>query len=128
MAFKLMTEEKQYLDILKETKMLRHVGKGPVDPAPQEKPAKTSTDDAKGQGTVQSATMTPNQVPKVRDLAKYLAKEGIDFEDMTIDELSEMLSPDETEAQPERVQLTQEEVDHIIDGGVEQQIKDILKV
>ena len=123
MAFKLMQEERKYLDILKETKMLRHVGKGPVDPAPSEKEAKTSTDDAKGQGTVQAATMTPNQVPKVKDIAKYLAKEGIDINELTIDELSEMLF-----AEPEspRAELTQEEVDHVISGGVEDEIKSIL--
>lgn len=124
MPFKLMQEERNYLDILKETKMLRHVGKGPVDPAPQEKAAATSTDDTQGQGTVQAGTMTPNKIPKVRDLAHYLAKEGIDLNELTLDELSEMLSPSD---HPVRAELTQEDVDNIIDGGVEAEIQSILE-
>lgn len=124
MAFKLMQEERRYLDILKETKMLRHVGKGPVNPAPSEKEASTSTDDAQGQGTVQAGTTTPNAIPKVKDLAKQLAKEGIDFDELTLDELSEMLF---TEPEQPKVQLTQEDVDNIVSGGVEADIQSILE-
>ena len=124
MAFKLMTEEKQYLDILKETKMLRHVGKGPVDPAPKEKEAKTSTDPGTGEGTVQAATVSPNKIPTVRDLARQLAKEGVDIREITLDELYEMLTPEE---EPQKREITQEEVDYVVNGGVENEIKDILE-
>lgn len=122
--FKLMEQERKYLDILKETKMLNHVGKGPVDPAPKEKAATTSTDPATGQGTVQAATVSPNQIPKVSDLAKQLAKEGIDLNDLTLEDLAEITK--QFQVKPKRT-LTQEDVNDVINGGVENSIRRILE-
>jgi hypothetical protein len=78
MSFKLMEEEKQYLNLLRETKMLKHVGSGPVDPAPKEKETNSPVEDAKGQGTAQAATDHPNKIPPISYLKKELAKEEVD--------------------------------------------------
>lgn len=77
MAYKLLQEEKLYLDLLKETKMLQHTGSGPLDPAPKEKDTKSPVEDGTGQGTKQAATGHPNVIPPLAYLKKELAKEGI---------------------------------------------------
>ena len=77
MAYKLLQQEKMYLDLLKETKMLQHTGSGPVDPAPKEKETKNPVEDGTGQGTKQAATGHPNVIPPLAYLKKELAKEGI---------------------------------------------------
>lgn len=94
MAYNLLEKEEMYLDLLKETKMLKHVGSGPVDPAPKEKEAKSPVEDGTGEGTKQAATGHPNKIPPVSYLKKTLAKE---------------------------------DVERIINGGVEEDIKNILE-
>lgn len=77
MAFKLMEQEKKYLDILKEAEIIKHVGSGPKDPAPEEKEAKSPVEDSTGTGTKQAATGHPNEIPPVPYLKKELAKEEV---------------------------------------------------
>ena len=79
MAFKLMEQERTDVEMLKETKMLNHVGSGPVDPAPKEKETKSPVEDGKGAGTAQSSTGHPNVIPPIAYLKKELAKEGINI-------------------------------------------------
>lgn len=69
--------EKTYKDMLKETVMLKHVGSGPKDPAPEENETKSPVEDSKGEGTQQAGTKDPNKIPSVSALKKELAKEGI---------------------------------------------------
>jgi hypothetical protein len=69
--------EKTYTDMLKETVMLKHVGSGPVDPAPKEKETKSPVVDSKGEGTQQAGTKDPNKIPALSALKKELAKEGV---------------------------------------------------
>jgi hypothetical protein len=75
-----MIEEKNYLTMLKETVMLKHVGSGPVDPAPEEKEVKNPVADTKGEGTQQAGTKDPNKIPAISALKKELAKEGVTAE------------------------------------------------
>jgi hypothetical protein len=78
MSFDLMQQEKQYLNMLKEAEIIKHVGKGPVDPAPKEKEAKSPVEDGEGAGTQQAGTEYPNEIPPVKALEKELAKEEVD--------------------------------------------------
>ena len=86
--------EKTYKDMLKETVMLKHVGSGPKDPAPEEKETKSPVEDSKGVGTQQAGTKDPNKVPSISALKKELAKEGIVLNGKTpkdiIEELREL--------------------------------------
>lgn len=77
--FKLIEQEKTYLNLLKEMKMLQHTGSGPVDPAPKEKETKSPVEDGTGAGTKQSSTGHPNVIPPIAYLKKELAKEGINI-------------------------------------------------
>jgi hypothetical protein len=78
MAFKLMQQEKNYLQILKEMEMIKHVGSGPKDPAPKEKETKSPVEDGTGAGTKQASTGHPNVIPPISYLKKELAKEEVD--------------------------------------------------
>jgi len=77
MSYDLIEKEGQYLSELKETTMIKHVGSGPKDPAPEEKDAKSPVDDSKGEGTQQAGTKDPNKIPPVSKLGKELAKEDM---------------------------------------------------
>lgn len=70
-------KEKTYVQMLKETAMMTHVGSGPKDPAPKEKETKSPVTDSKGEGTQQAGTKDPNKIPALSALKKELAKEGI---------------------------------------------------
>jgi len=77
MSYDLIQKEKTYLNLLKEMKMMTHVGSGPKDPAPKEKETKSPVEDGTGTGTKQAATGHPNVIPPISYLKKELAKEGV---------------------------------------------------
>lgn len=72
------TTEKTYKEMLQET-VIKHIGSGPVSPAPKEKETKSPVEDAKGQGTEQAGTKSPNKIPPISALKKEFAKEGIEL-------------------------------------------------
>ena len=72
------TTEKTYKQMLQET-VIKHIGSGPVSPAPKEKETKSPVEDSKGQGTEQAGTKSPNTIPPLAALKKDLAKEGIEL-------------------------------------------------
>jgi len=77
--FDLLEKDKDYLDMLIETKMINHVGSGPVDPAPKEKETKSPVEDGTGQGTKQASTGHPNVIPPIEYLKKELSKESLEY-------------------------------------------------
>jgi hypothetical protein len=77
MSYDLIENEKQYLSELKETKMIHHIGSGPVDEAPKEKEVKDPEADTKGVGTQQAGTKDPGKIPSIPALKKELAKENM---------------------------------------------------
>lgn len=81
MSYDLIENELQYLSELKETTMIKHVGSGPKDPAPEEKDARDPEEDAKGVGTQQAGTKDPGKIPGHEKLGKELAKEGMSLAD-----------------------------------------------
>jgi hypothetical protein len=121
MSFKLLEEERTYLELLKETKMLKHVGSGPVDPAPKEKETKSPVEDGTGTGTKQAATGHPNKIPPIAYLKKELAKEGIQLMGSTAQELKEeiMSMPPELKAFVKRTLSEMKENDKEDENGEE---------
>ncbi len=100
MPYKLLQQESTYLKLLKEMKMMTHVGSGPVEKAPKEKETSSPVEDGTGAGTKQAATGHPNAIPPIAYLKKELAKEGIFIVgENAADLLSEIKAlPDEQEA------------------------------